>query len=119
MDRITKQQTRKEMDMGIANAARGVVFRSLIKSVKEHGKDSPETKKIEEEMDKLTSIFEKMRRSDRKAIHYTRTELKKFVEENTPRIDLKDVKLVAFDRDNGPDRTSPILLPRGFAKPHP
>lgn len=89
MDKITEQQTRREMDMGIANAARGIVFHSLIKSIKEHGKESPETKQIEKRMDELTSVFEKVRMGDRKAIHYTRTELKKFVEENNRRIDLK------------------------------
>ncbi len=102
MDRITEQQTRREMDMGIANAARGIVFRSLIQSIKEHGKESPETKKIEEQMDELTSVFEQVRMGDRKAIYYTRTKLKKFVEEHNPRIDLR-----AMNENAKPDEFRP------------
>lgn len=91
MDQITKQQTQREMDIALAGEARGIVFRSLIKSIKEHGKESPETKKIEEQMDKYTSILSGVQAGDADAIKVTRTELKKFVETNSPRKDLTAV----------------------------
>ncbi|MGE0109295.1 MAG: hypothetical protein AB7S81_05985 [Bdellovibrionales bacterium] len=80
--RAHEQMMQQEMDIGVVNAAQGIVFERLFAVMQEYGKDAPETLPLKEDFRKYTELLRGVQCGEEKAIQEARTSVREFVDEN-------------------------------------